>query len=203
MNIYYVYFYLREDRTPYYIGKGKGKRAYEKHTNIKRPKNKSNIIIVSDNLSEIQSFILERYYIRWFGRKNNESGILHNKTDGGEGTSGFKKDPWNKGKKTGQIPWNKGKTGIYSEKVLKNLSEKGGHAKGKFWYNDGTKDYHIFPNQALPNYVEGRIFKKRELEIKICPHCGLSGSGGNMSRYHFDNCKQKGENRNSLPHKVT
>jgi hypothetical protein len=199
MNIYYVYFYLREDFTPYYVGKGKGKRAYSHHSNVKRPKIKSNIIIVSDNLSEIQSFILERYYIKWFGRKINNSGILHNKTEGGEGTSGFKKDPWNKGKKTGQIPWNKGKNGIYSKEVLKKLSEKGGHAKGKLWYNDGIKDYHIFPEQSLPNFIEGRIFKRRELEIKICPYCGLSGSGGNMTRYHFNNCNKKGENRNSLP----
>lgn len=24
-----------------------------------------------------------------------------------------------------------------------------------------------------------------------CPHCGLFGGGGNMTRYHFDNCKEK------------
>jgi len=27
--------------------------------------------------------------------------------------------------------------------------------------------------------------------IKICPHCDISGKGGNMSRYHYDNCKRK------------
>lgn len=27
--------------------------------------------------------------------------------------------------------------------------------------------------------------------IAICPHCGLTGKGPNMTRYHFDNCKLK------------
>lgn len=27
--------------------------------------------------------------------------------------------------------------------------------------------------------------------IKKCPHCDVSGKGGNMIRYHFDNCKRK------------
>lgn len=91
MDIYYVYFYLRDDFTPYYIGKGKGYRAWVKHqSGINLPKDKSKIIIVNDNLTELQSFILERYYIRWFGRKDNDSGILRNMTDGGDGCSGYK-----------------------------------------------------------------------------------------------------------------
>ena len=28
--------------------------------------------------------------------------------------------------------------------------------------------------------------------IRICTHCGREGRGGNMTRYHFDNCKRKG-----------
>lgn len=89
-SIYYVYFYLREDYTPYYVGKGKGDRSH-KHRNkndIKPPKDKSRIIILHDNLTEVYAFILERYYIRWFGRKDNGTGILRNMTDGGEGSSG-------------------------------------------------------------------------------------------------------------------
>jgi hypothetical protein len=26
-------------------------------------------------------------------------------------------------------------------------------------------------------------------KLKTCPHCGTTGGGGNMKRYHFDNCK--------------
>ena len=32
---------------------------------------------------------------------------------------------------------------------------------------------------------------KGKREIVTCPHCNLSGGGGNMRRYHFDNCKKK------------
>ena len=43
-TIYYVYAYLRTNGTPYYIGKGKNKRAWQLHENIKRP-SYNNIII--------------------------------------------------------------------------------------------------------------------------------------------------------------
>ena len=29
----------------------------------------------------------------------------------------------------------------------------------------------------------------RVLKVKTCPHCGIEGKGGNMSRYHFSNCQ--------------
>lgn len=125
MNIYYVYFYLRSDYTPYYVGKGKNKRAFQKHKHISIPKDKSKIIIVESDLTELQAFILERYYIRWFGRKDNETGILRNLTDGGEGSSGkiisdltkMKLSNSNKGK----IPWNSGEK--MSLKFCQKVSE--------------------------------------------------------------------------------
>jgi hypothetical protein len=90
-NRFYTYAYLREDRTPYYIGKGSGNRINEnKGRPCKKPKNKSRIIFLKQNLTEEEAFNHEKYMIAVFGRKDLGTGILHNKTDGGEGCSGFK-----------------------------------------------------------------------------------------------------------------
>ena len=86
---YYTYAYLREDKTPYYIGKGKDDRAYNKNRkNIKPPKDKSKILILKNNLTEEEAFNHEIYMISVFGRKDLGTGILHNKTNGGDGASG-------------------------------------------------------------------------------------------------------------------
>ena len=86
--IYYIYAYLREDGTPYYIGKGKEDRAYSSNHYMSVPKDKSKIVFLETNLSEIGALALERRYISWYGRKDNNTGILRNLTDGGEGASG-------------------------------------------------------------------------------------------------------------------
>jgi len=88
-NIFYTYAYLREDKTPYYIGKGKGDRVYKKSKNdIRPPRDKSKIILLKQNLSEGDAFNNEKYMIAIFGRKDLGAGILHNRTDGGDGSSG-------------------------------------------------------------------------------------------------------------------
>ncbi len=85
---YYTYAYLREDKTPYYIGKGKGSRIYRKTRRIKPPKDKSRIIFLKQNLTEEEAFKHEIYMIAVFGRIDLGTGILHNMTNGGEGGSG-------------------------------------------------------------------------------------------------------------------
>ena len=88
---FYTYAYLREDRTPYYIGKGEGKRIYKKGKGeINLPKDKTRIIFLKQNLTEEEAFKHEIYMIAVFGRKDLGTGILRNLTNGGEGSSGYK-----------------------------------------------------------------------------------------------------------------
>ena len=89
MNDFYTYAYLREDRTPYYIGKGKGNRIHSTNRIYKAPKDKSRIIFLKQNLTEEEAFKHEKYMIAVLGRKDNGTGILRNMTDGGDGVSGW------------------------------------------------------------------------------------------------------------------
>ena len=87
-NSFYVYHYLREDNSPYYIGKGRGNRCYDKRRSINIPSDRSRIVLIAIDLTEQEAFDLEKSEILKFGRKDNQTGILRNKTDGGEGASG-------------------------------------------------------------------------------------------------------------------
>jgi hypothetical protein len=118
-NRFYTYAYLRKDRTPYYIGKGSGYRAYDKsRREFKPPKNKNRIILLKQNLTEEEAFKHEIYMISVFGRKDLGTGILHNKTNGGEGSSGIITSPETRVRKS-----NSAKGRIVSEKTRKKLSQ--------------------------------------------------------------------------------
>jgi hypothetical protein len=141
---YYTYAYLREDGTPYYIGKGRGRRAFLKHSGF-YPPSKERILFLKKNLTEEKAFNHEIYMIAVFGRKDLRTGILHNKTNGGYGCSGkIMTEQDIKNRKKGRLgkplseshkrkiaEANKGTPKTMTEKRKQSDIEKGLRARGK------------------------------------------------------------------------
>jgi hypothetical protein len=131
-HVFYVYIYLNPLKSgdfyyknyhfnfsPFYVGKGQGKRLYkhlteadkllqiekesinnEKETynmhkintinKIKRLGKEPIIFKIKENLSNEESCELEKYLIKLIGRADKKLGPLTNQTDGGEGSTGYK-----------------------------------------------------------------------------------------------------------------
>ena len=160
---YYVYAYLRIDGTPYYIGKGTNYRAWTKHKGIPVPQEKSRIIIMEYNLTNIGSLALERFYIRWYGRKNNNTGILRNLTDGGEGSAGIIRTE--------------------KQKTLQRSKMQGRPSKTK-GINNGMCDLAIYQFQHINGTIEtctkNELYTKYNL-CKVNVHALFGGSNPQKS----------------------
>lgn len=110
---FYVYAYLRwrlsemdNAGTPYYIGKGTGRRAWINHgRNIPRPREDKYIHILADNLSEIDALQIEVLFIYLYGRMDLGTGTLRNRTGGGDGVSNVSEDCRNKRSQNQKRRW--------------------------------------------------------------------------------------------------
>lgn len=89
MKVFYTYLWLREDGTPYYVGKGTGRRAFiPKYHGVPVPSRDR--IIVQEHPSEVDAFEAEKFMIAYYGRKDIGTGVLRNLTNGGDGCSGLR-----------------------------------------------------------------------------------------------------------------
>ncbi|VVB52261.1 Uncharacterised protein [uncultured archaeon] len=87
---FYSYLWLREDGTPYYAGKGFGRRAFKSCGHrVYRPREDSRIVVFPMD-SEALAFESEIALIELFGRLDLGTGCLRNLTNGGDGTSGYR-----------------------------------------------------------------------------------------------------------------
>ena len=163
---YYVYKWLRKDGTPYYIGKGEGFRAYAKRPY--RPLDKSRIQIVEDKMFEDDAFKLEIELIAKYGRQDLGTGILKNKTEGGEGGSKTLETRAKISKSgKGRVPWNKGLSAATDKRVKRNAESK----KGQVFSEEAKKNMsgYKISDEAKQRMSAGQ--KGKKIPKKVCPVC--------------------------------
>jgi hypothetical protein len=150
-NEYYTYAYLREDGTPYYIGKGTNRRAYlQLNHNVKVP-TKERILILKNRMTNDEANRHERYMIFVLGRKNIGTGILRNLTEGGEGVLGLKQSEESKKK------MRKPKSEEHKKKVRDSIKAK---------WDNGEYDKQEWRNRELGKKQSGETIKKKSESLK-------------------------------------
>lgn len=213
---YYVYGYLREDNTFYYIGMGQGLRAWASHkkNNIQLlPTDTTKIKIIAHKLTKHEANLLETKLISYYGRKSMGTGILENSASGGAGSNTFKlsKEQCEKKKKITKENWN---NEHYRNKTVDAIRKGTSTPEAKLKYSNAHKKqwetkrekiiaaqkeahsrYEVEQNKSKVTAARWKDKNFIDKMTVICEHCNLKiKSKGAYSRWHGANCKIKEHN---------
>jgi group I intron endonuclease len=166
----------------------------------------------NENEKTLHKILCERE-IFWIEKdKTYLSKFGYNMTHGGDGGAfyGENNGMFNKHhKKESLIKMsNTAKTNYTEERKIKHSNDVKGEKNGMFGKNYQTygivnrakentgKTYEeIFGDEKAEKIKkqmsESHIGEKKNLKEVTCPYCNLIGKGPNMTRYHFDKCKNK------------
>lgn len=181
---FYVYIYVREDDTPYYVGKGYGIRAWvlhrRKNNTELRPSDLSRIRIVAHNLTEEESLLLEKKLISYYGLKS-DNGILVNLNTGGLRGANVSKElranlklahnnpsTLQKHKSASIAQWS---DPLEREKLMKGLTSSESriakkHATKKSWEDKEIRNKRIASILATTSTSEYKIMRSERIGLK-------------------------------------
>lgn len=180
-EIFYVYQLRIEDEPlPFYVGKGKGMRAYihtkdwfldidlNKHKSRKINKAKrleKQILVefIKTDICEDDAFMWEVFWIAEYGRSDLGFGPLTNMTDGGDGTTGYKHSE-------------------YSRKLNSERKSGSNHPRwGKF--GDENPTYGRKHTQAAKDKISEANRKRSPINESTRDKLSKANSGENNPRY--------------------
>ena len=163
---YYTYAYLREDGTPYYVGKGKAGRITNNLHRISIPKEKDRIIFLKKNLTDEEARKHEIYMIDVLGRKDLGTGILRNLTSGGEGCAGRVLSEETK-KKLSKAHKGRKKSSAHRKALSEAAKKRKVSDKWRSFVSAARKGRFV----GKENHNYGRKWWTDGIESKLCKEC--------------------------------
>jgi hypothetical protein len=182
MRIYYVYTHSIDGKV-FYVGKGRGNRAYQTRSRNRYWHNMVNkyghptIKIVKDKLTDDESYELEKTLIKEYGIDNlvniSEGGTIYGDSYDKSGNNNpmYGKTHSKEAKEKMKTDALTRKNGKYkrSEETLLKLS-------------NSLKEYKV-----TDVHKHNMSNSQKNMKPQTCPNCGKTGTH-NMKRYHFDKC---------------
>jgi hypothetical protein len=189
MNKYFVYSYSYPNGTPYYIGKGSGRRHRVTLCDAKAGRNLEKYAVrvtrkilnnnelpiitkIASNLEEDVALQMEIELIAKYGRRDIGTGILTNCTDGGDrGAQGLSKE--NNQKRVRKfVEWTKNFR-VVDEQYKKNISEgmKAYHAENPMSEEERKRRSILYSGENAPMY--GKKHTQEALDKMSKAHKGI------------------------------